>query len=837
MRFSSFASSSARVGRRRFRRLALPLGLAPLLAIVLALLAGGGLPEPPPGAIPAIPGADAPAAEAVGRPYDTSHDPHLRKPYGLNASDVSDEALMAGSLAGYDGTAPMWGGDPNPGRCVIDINPPASQDNGEVHDLFCVSYTERALVTFTASGASVPYRAYVSGGRAGMGDAYHAGVQIVGEHARDGSDINLGRAGLAEYNGVLEQNESRTITLDRSMATPHRYGGADYYPAGHGGSLYDGNAGAAYIVIYPGEDNGALGTVASKIEGNGLADAMVNEHPIVRLYFILDYAPELTWLMFHGVYEDDEGRRIPVPWADVWRHSGPTPTLRTGDHYIPQLFDTPNDRFLTNTRYREYDLTGYYVTEEDIRDADPGEAWRWRYFHRRPEALVRSDGNGPGENNNGVIWCLRPKDYADGAYWHPGAYAEARVEFSLGTNRTSSGDYTALPRTGVYNFRGECVWQYLDGFDPAGPMRGQLTITYHDGKGGTFPFEPITLLVQGPPSGILVTGRPEMSVNSGDARSVRIGYIVTDAAGNTLSDNDITGTPTRISYVGADDASVAVIDRPNGAGTAGGGALNIPIKDDAPAGTYRVKLSSASNARVVRTVAFTIYDAPQPRVSPPPAAISAAASGGLYLGGRVNIRYTLADSGGNRLSLSLNPVTWAAADDATQAVIDTDGRVDGARQSDGAFGFDLADDAAPGDYAIVVSTVATDAGVPLASVRVPFRILGDPASYAIAGADRVAPGGYAIYTVTAADGNGNRPFLGGERSRVTVTVAGTAASSVRLFNITDSAITLNREGSGRFRLRVNAGAAAGSVTITVASPDSAATAVTAEKVVTIGPAP
>ena len=767
--------------------------LLPLLGALLALSDGGLLP----GGTPAgIPGVDAPVAEAVGRAFDRNW-----SRYALNASDVPDDALDEGGRAGYGGVT-LHGGTVNPGRCEIDINP-----SGNVRDLYCVSYTERALVTITNGRDPVPYRAYVTGGRAGMGDVYHAGVQIMGKNLGD-DDIKLGRAGLVEYNGVLAENGRRTITLDRSMASAYTMRGANFSPGSTGGG--------AYLIIYPGDDNQPLNSVPSKIQGNGLAAATKNEDPIVKLYFVLDYDPRLTWLWFPGV---DQNNGNPVPAG--WKQDGPTPFISSGDYYVPNPDELPN------ALYRTYDLTGYWITDQDTRDYFDGSPGRelWRRF--KPS----DDGNGDAENT-GITWCIMPSDLAHAPYWRPGAYAAARLEFAPGSNITGGGDYVEGARTSIDNFRGACIYEFLNGFDPAGPMRGEFTITYHDGKGGSYLFEPITLFVQGPPTGITVTSRPEMRFSAGDARSVRIEYRVIDGAGNTLSDGDITGTPTHINYVGADDASIAIIDRRNGAGTARGGALNIPIKDDALAGTYRVKLSSASNERIVRTVAFTIYDPPGVVSGPPPAAISATVSGSLRPGGRVNIRYTLADDNGNRLSLRNNPVTWTAADEVTLAVIDTAGSVDGDTQSDGSFSFDLADDADPGDYAITVSTVATDNGSPLVTARVPFRILGEPASLAIAGADRVAPGGYAVYTVTATAANGSRPFLGGDRSRVTVTLAG--ASAVRLFHLTDDAVTLNREGSGRFRLRVNSDATAGSVTITVSNADGA---ITAEKVVTIGAAP
>ena len=818
MRFSPFAPSSAGVGWRRCRRLALPLRLAalyaalPLLAAVLALAASGGAPG---GGSPV---ADTPAAEAVGRSYYEVLPRDRFAPYALNASDVPDDALDEGGRSGYGGLT-LHGGIINPGRCEIDINP---SGGGPIRDLYCVSYTERALVTIKNSGASVPYRAYHSGGRAGVGNAYHHDVQIVGEDF-NGNNLKMGRAGLAEYNGVLAENGSRTITLDRSMARTHAHGGATYYTAGRD-PLRNDTYGAVYLVIYPGADNQPLNSLLPQVADGNLNDATTDVHPIIKLYFVLDYNPNFSTMRFVGVDQDNG----PIPFTDSLGTgvltSGPTGQIIVGDSGRPSPYAQPN-----SPAYRVFDLTGYWITDEDLRAyyyAPPrGSRPYWNFFH------IHNDGNGLEAENTGITWCFTAYDYAGGPYWHPGAYAEARMNFAPGTKLAGSGEYVARARTALDHFRLQCTFEYLNGFDPAGPMRGELAITYHDGKGGSFPFEPVTLLVQGPPTGITVTSRPEMSISSRGARSVRIEYAVMDGAGNTLSDGDMTGTPTHINYVGADDASIAVIDRRDGAGNARGGALTIPIKADAPAGTYRVKLSSASNARVDRTVAFTIYDLPGAVSGPAPAAIAPVVSGSLRPGGRVNIRYTLADADGNLLNLRRNPVTWTAADDATRAVIAAAGSVDSARQSDGSFSFDLADGAAPGDYAVIVSTVATDNGSPLATARATFRILGDPARYTLAGADRVAPGGYATYTVTAADANGNLPFLGGQRSAVTVTLAGAGAGSVRLFHLTDDVITLNREGSGRFRLRVNSGASAGSVTLTVASADGG---VTAEKVVAIG---
>ena len=152
--------------------------------MLAALLAGGGLPETATSG-----GTSTSAAEAQGRKYVEVLTRNCSLPYGLNASDVPDSALDEGGRSRYGGLT-LHGGIENPGRCEIDLSVRLS-------DLYCVSYTERALITIKNSGASVPYRAYHSGGRAGVGDVHHAEIQITGENFK-GNKLKMGRAGLAD---------------------------------------------------------------------------------------------------------------------------------------------------------------------------------------------------------------------------------------------------------------------------------------------------------------------------------------------------------------------------------------------------------------------------------------------------------------------------------------------------------------------------------------------------------------------------------------------------------------------------------------------------------------
>ena len=147
---------------------------------------------------------------------------------------------------------------------------------------------------------------------------------------------------------------------------------------------------------------------------------------------------------------------------------------------------------------------------------------------------------------------------------------------------------------------------------------------------------------------------------------------------------------------------------------------------------------------------------PAPPAQPATVSVAVASTSDLTAGGRAEFTYALSDANGNPLPASAHPVTWSAANAATTAIIDTDGSVDPARQSDGAFGFDLADNAAPGEYRVTVATAAADNA---ASGSVSFTIRGGPAAYAITGPDTVPPGGYAVYQVTVTDANGATPIL------------------------------------------------------------------------------
>ena len=108
-----------------------------------------------------------PAAEALGR--DFRGDGRFVR----NASDVTD-------ISAAD-------------RCQIDLSisgdAAVRAGQGVSRDYFCFSYTDRAIVTLTATADSIPYRAYLPGGRPAAGaQAWHPGVRV-----EDGRDRHLGR--------------------------------------------------------------------------------------------------------------------------------------------------------------------------------------------------------------------------------------------------------------------------------------------------------------------------------------------------------------------------------------------------------------------------------------------------------------------------------------------------------------------------------------------------------------------------------------------------------------------------------------------------------------------
>ena len=733
--------------------------LLPALAALLVLLAGGGLP---------LPGAPAPAAEALGREFK------VHASFIKNASAVTDEQM---------------GGAGEAERCEIDLSrsggAATAAGQGVSYDYFCFSYTERAIVTLTATTADIPYRAYLASGRAVSGaQAWHPGVRV-----EDSEGRQLGRgAGVAEYNGALDDdaassNHTREIVVTRDTASTARLSnGANLFPPR--------NDGMSFLIVYGGNPGDTdLGAHSSKVAGDGLADLTDGRDVIIKIYFQQEFDTSLTWLFIPGVVQEADGSRT----SDLWYGGGITPFLEYHGSYRP----APG-RVAKPSWDRQLRLNDYWLT------ADGGD-----------------------EDNTGIKYCVQPRDYANGGYWHPQAETSVSLTFAPGSNLSGAGgEYEAtIPRDHWAAAVGGCHYGYLSGFNPAGPVRAEMQVVINDGQGNIGNMEPFTIIIEGQPARLYLTRTPTTRL-SGGVRYVQMQYALTDALGSPLS-----GRRAGIRWQGADERSRAVIDRRGGGGTVAGGRFNIPITDDAPAGIYRLTLTAGD---ISRQVAFRVYDLPSP---PPaqivPASISASAVGGgdFTAGGRANFRYTIHDRNGSPISLSAHPVTWSASADG---IFDPAGSVDEARQTDGRFGFDLPDNPAPGVYALTIRTVATDAeGRPLASARITFRIIGNPAQYAVAGPDRVPPGGYAVYTVTAADASGSLPNLAGAHGRVALSVSGNAADRVRLFHINGGSLALDREGVGRFRLRADRGTAAGSVTITASSADGAVTGV---KTVAIGAA-
>ena len=795
----------ARPRAARFRpppRLAF-LIVVPLLAAALALLDGGIIPMP---GSPFMPGANAPgaagqipAAEAWGREFRRA------KEFVRNASDVSDTEL--GDTVNYDA-----------GRCTVDIDLTGwggSEQNGRngrgVHkDLFCYSYTDRAIVTLTVANADKAYRAYASTGRAVPADAqgWHPNIQT-----KDSRNRELGRAGLAEYNGALssdsnDDNHERRIVLTRDMASPNHLLGGNYHS--------NRNHGTVFITVYVEDPSGAdgLDNLGDKIEANGaMASLRGDQDFVIQIYFLHEIDLGNTWVFFPSPPMEGSGGRLDR--NDWRRHDTLTPRISAAGYYKPDPAGAPRpalDRRLV--------LNDYWVTDD-----------RYNSLSDIGNELNSVARGHVGAARDGIRYCIQQRDFVGAGYYHPGAETTVKLVFAPGSNFTeASGEYEETRHERHFNAAsGDCDYRYLAGFNPAGPVRAEMQVTINDGLGNTGDMEPFTIIIEGPPARLYLTRTPTTRL-SGGARYVQMHYNLTDALGNPL-----TGARNRIRWQGADERSRAVIDRNGGGGSAGGGRFSFPITDDAAAGFYNLTLTAGD---ISRQVAFRVYDLPP--LSPAqtaPATISASAVGGgsFTAGGRANFRYTLHDRNGNPISLSAHPVTWSTT---ASGILDEAGIVDGARQSDGRFGFDLADNPTPGEYTLTIRTVAADAGGnPLASVRITFRIIGNPASYAVAGPDRVSPGGYAVYTVTAADANGNLPNLGGDRSRVAVSVSragsGADAAGVRLFHIHDGSLMLNRQGVGYFRLRADRDAAAGSVTLTASSADGAVTGV---KTVAIGTA-
>ena len=227
--------------------------LLPALAALLVLLDGGGLP---------LPGAAAPAAEALGREFK------VYASFIKNASAVTDEQM---------------GGAGEAERCEIDLSrsgeAAAAAGQGVSYD--CFSYTERAIVTLTATTADIPYRAYLASGRAVSGaQAWHPGVRV-----EDSEGRQLGRgAGVAEYNGALDDdaassNHTREIVITRDTASAARLSnGANLFPPR--------NDGMAFLIVYGGNPGDTdLSAHWPKVAGDGLADLTDGRDVIIKIYF------------------------------------------------------------------------------------------------------------------------------------------------------------------------------------------------------------------------------------------------------------------------------------------------------------------------------------------------------------------------------------------------------------------------------------------------------------------------------------------------------------------------------------------------------------------------
>ena len=829
--------------------LALALALSLVAVTAAALDFGAAQPDP---------------AEAQGRGYSRDW---LRM---MNASHpVADDELYPVHHQMGPCTVELTGADRARSREL-------GARTGGRGDTLCISHTDTALVTLaldsgdTAANptrapgtAARSYRAYVTGGRSGMGEAFHPGVQATdGGLDHNGQPLNaawleyldgrtstlMGQPGLAEYNGRLTGSATRRIEVTRDMATT--------------GCAYPGwidysriNCSVAYVFIYTGADNGALSDLPQKVTNGSLADlspsGVAEPDMMVRIYFVQEFDIGQTWLFFPGVrygYDEEDSvddAVIPHDWrGGTVKNPVSLGAIQASGNYNP----LPGNAFKPAVD-RELNLTGRWQAEYN----------RWQ------------------RNKGGVVLGVMPRDYHSASYYHRKGKTTVRLDFAPGTNyldpdraetettwttwgseaRTrqtrqlgANGYWEATQESYPNILRGSFWDAYfdLDGWDPEGPMRGQLTITYEDGKGGTHRMQPFTVYVKGPPTSLNIMETSVRSSNDG-SRSVRVRFEVTDAMGHVLESDDhlqtavvdyddithagngrlkATGNLASATWRAANAATRSAI---GGSGSGRDGLLVIPVKADAPAGTYTVNITASANRQLKGSVSFEVpaarEPAPRPGQPAPPAqpatvSVAVAASSDLTAGGRAEFTYALSDASGNPLPASAHPVTWSAADAATTAIIDAAGSVDPARQTDGAFGFDLADNAAPGAYRVTVATAAADNA---ASGSVSFTIRGGPAAYAITGPDTVPPGGYAVYQVTVTDANGATPILTAEQRAVTIAVSGAGAGNARLFNLSSgNSLALDAAGVGHFRLRASLAAAQGSVITIAATGVAGATA-------------
>ena len=267
----------------------------------------------------------------------------------------------------------------------------------------------------------------------------------------------------------------------------------------------------------------------------------------------------------------------------------------------------------------------------------------------------------------------------------------------------------------------------------------------------------------------------------------------------------------------------------------------IPIREDAPAGDYRIKLTTQAqdadgNPEATETITITVIG--------PPRDLRARVRAAYAPGDQVRGSATVYDADGNLATFTPHPgfghgvpqrcegCLWKAADDPTAAaLVIPQGRV-----SSGAFRARLKADAAPGTYRIRVyhprggtqtvsftvvdDTQPADPGptpTPAPGEALPPVVPPGPASYTLAGQSAIEAGMNAIYTVTAANEDGSRPNLEGANAKVYVLVDGPGQDAVTLTGVSaaDGAITLNDQGAGIFTVQVAAGALPSTVSLEV----------------------
>ena len=118
-------------------------------------------------------------------------------------------------------------------------------------------------------------------------------------------------------------------------------------------------------------------------------------------------------------------------------------------------------------------------------------------------------------------------------------------------------------------------------------------------------------------------------------------------------------------------------------------------------------------------------------------------------------------------------------------------------------------DITPGMYSITVSHDDGDDDTDVADVMLGITVAGELASYNIAGADWIVPGGHTRFTLQKLDDGGN---LTRDKEEVSIVISGSSADSVQVLDLTAGQLT--KDESESFRIYALPDASSGEIIIT-----------------------